>query len=72
MNLKYDAGDIYLKDLIFYTGLAYIDLVMLRPTNIAAGTDGMQWIRTSRKKTEIPVNVPGTNRIVSSTMGSNG
>jgi integrase len=41
-----------------YTGLAYIDLVMLRPGNIMAGADGMQWIRTSRKKTEIPVNVP--------------
>jgi site-specific recombinase XerD len=41
-----------------YTGLAYIDLVMLRPANIIAGADGMKWIRTSRKKTEIPVNVP--------------
>ena len=41
-----------------YTGLAYIDLVMLKPTNIMAGADGMQWIRTSRKKTEIPVNIP--------------
>ena len=41
-----------------YTGLAYIDLVMLRPANIMVGDDGMQWIRTSRKKTEIPVNVP--------------
>jgi integrase len=41
-----------------YTGLAYIDLVMLKPGNIMAGADGMQWIKTSRKKTEIPVNVP--------------
>ena len=41
-----------------YTGLAYIDLVMLKPANIVTGTDGMKWIRTSRKKTEIPVNVP--------------
>lgn len=41
-----------------YTGLSYIDLVMLKPSNIIAGADGMQWIRTSRKKTEIPVNVP--------------
>ena len=31
---------------------------MLKPANIMAGADGMQWIRTSRKKTEIPVNVP--------------
>jgi len=41
-----------------YTGLAYIDLVRLRPANIMAGADGIQWIKTSRKKTEIPVNVP--------------
>jgi integrase len=41
-----------------YTGLAFIDLVMLKPTNIMAGADGMQWIKTARKKTEIPVNVP--------------
>jgi len=41
-----------------YTGLAYIDLIMLKPANIMAGADGMQWISTSRKKTEIPVNVP--------------
>jgi integrase len=41
-----------------YTGLAYIDLITLKPANIVTGADGMQWIRTSRKKTEIPVNVP--------------
>jgi integrase len=41
-----------------YTGLAYIDLVTLEPSNIIAGADGMQWIKTSRKKTEILVNVP--------------
>jgi integrase len=41
-----------------YTGLAYIDLIMLKPSNIMTGADGMLWIRTSRKKTEIPVNVP--------------
>jgi len=41
-----------------YTGLAYIDLVRLRPANIMVGADDMQWIKTSRKKTEIPVNVP--------------
>jgi len=49
------------RDLIIfscYTGLAYIDLVMLKPANIMAGADGMRWIRTSRKKTEILVNVP--------------
>jgi site-specific recombinase XerD len=41
-----------------YTGLSYIDQVMLKPSNIITGADGMKWIKTSRKKTEIPVNVP--------------
>lgn len=41
-----------------YTGLAYVDLVLLKPGNILAGADGIQWIKASRKKTEIPVNVP--------------
>jgi integrase len=41
-----------------YTGLAYIDLVKLKPVNIIAAADGMQWIKTSRKKSSIPVNVP--------------
>jgi integrase len=41
-----------------YTGLAYIDLVRLKPANIITGADGVQWIKTSRKKSSIPVNVP--------------
>src|SRR6185312_5684676 len=41
-----------------YTGLAYIDLVRLKPANIITGVDGMQWIKTTRKKSSIPVNVP--------------
>ncbi len=41
-----------------YTGLAYIDLVALKPYNILTTADGLQWIRTTRKKTDIPVNVP--------------
>jgi integrase len=41
-----------------YTGLAYVDLFMLKPENIMVGADGLQWIKTSRKKTAIPVNVP--------------
>jgi len=41
-----------------YTGLAYSDLMELRPCNILIGVDGLKWIKTSRKKTEIPVNVP--------------
>jgi len=41
-----------------YTGLAYVDLFMLKPENIMVGADGLKWIKTSRKKTAIPVNVP--------------
>ncbi|MDO6430934.1 hypothetical protein Q4E93_10070 [Flavitalea sp. BT771] len=41
-----------------YTGLAYIDLIALKPHNILTTADGLQWIRTTRKKTDIPVNVP--------------
>lgn len=41
-----------------YTGLAYIDLVALKPHNILTTADGLQWIKTTRKKTDIPVNVP--------------
>ncbi len=41
-----------------YTGLAYSDLMALRPQNIITGIDGLKWIKTSRLKTEIPVNVP--------------
>jgi integrase len=41
-----------------YTGLAYVDLFMLKPENIMVGANGLQWIKTSRKKTAIPVNVP--------------
>lgn len=41
-----------------YTGLAYVDLFLLRPGNILAAVDGMKWIKTARKKTEIPVNIP--------------
>jgi integrase len=41
-----------------YTGLAYIDLLALKPANILVTSDGLQWIKTSRQKTGIPVNVP--------------
>jgi site-specific recombinase XerD len=41
-----------------YTGLAYIDLVELKPVNILTAVDGMKWIKTTRKKTNIPINVP--------------
>jgi site-specific recombinase XerD len=41
-----------------YTGLAYIDLIELKPQQILTNIDGVRWIKTSRAKTEICVNVP--------------
>jgi integrase len=41
-----------------YTGLAYIDLVNLTVSNLCIGMDGEYWIKTSRQKTDVPVNVP--------------
>lgn len=41
-----------------YTGLAYIDLKLLRADNIRTSFDGNQWIMTHRHKTDTPVNVP--------------
>lgn len=41
-----------------YTGLAYSDLVALKPINIIEGEDGAKWIRTSRVKTDTTVYVP--------------
>ena len=41
-----------------YTGLSYVDLTNLRPSNICIGIDSEYWIKTFRQKTDIPVNVP--------------
>ncbi len=41
-----------------YTGLAYIDLAELTPSNIIMGIDGNLWIFTSRAKTETSVRIP--------------
>jgi len=41
-----------------YTGLAYIDLINLTPSNICIGMDGEYWIKTFRQKTNVSVNVP--------------
>ncbi len=41
-----------------YTGLAFVDVTNLKPTNICKGEDGGLWIKTFRQKTTIPVNVP--------------
>ncbi|MBD0295103.1 MAG: integrase catalytic domain-containing protein, partial [Flavisolibacter sp.] len=41
-----------------YTGLSYADLVNLQPSHICIGIDDGYWIKTSRKKTDVAVNVP--------------
>ncbi|CAM3988559.1 site-specific integrase [Mucilaginibacter galii] len=41
-----------------YTGLAFVDVMNLKPSNIVEAADGTHWVRTSREKTTIPVNVP--------------
>lgn len=41
-----------------YTGLAFIDVFQLRPTQIAKGIDGNLWIFTSRQKTDTPTRIP--------------
>jgi site-specific recombinase XerD len=41
-----------------YTGLAYIDLVSLKPHHLVRSIDGVNWIKNSREKTGVAVNVP--------------
>ena len=41
-----------------YTGLAFVDVMNLKPINICIGLDGCLWIKTSRQKTTVAVNVP--------------
>lgn len=41
-----------------YTGLAFVDVMNLKPVNVVIGPDGGRWIRTFRQKTTIAVNVP--------------
>jgi len=41
-----------------YTGLAYVDVLNLKEENIVIGIDGELWIKTARKKTNIPVTTP--------------
>ena len=41
-----------------YTGLAYIDVQNLTPTQISMGIDGSKWIFTNREKTDGPSNIP--------------
>src|ERR1700761_7948422 len=49
------------KDLFLfscYTGLSYVDLIELRPSEVLTGIDKIKWIKTTRAKTDTPVNVP--------------
>jgi len=41
-----------------YTGLAYIDVMQLKRSNVSVGIDGEYWLVTSRQKTSNPVRVP--------------
>ncbi|MEO6851895.1 MAG: site-specific integrase, partial [Mucilaginibacter sp.] len=41
-----------------YTGLAYIDIKKLKPSEIGIGDDGKQWIFTNRHKTGTAVDLP--------------
>lgn len=41
-----------------YTGLAYIDAISLKSTDIKKGIDGGEWIFTARHKTDVPVQIP--------------
>jgi len=43
---------------ICYTGLAYIDVMQLKQSNVSVGIDGEYWLVTSRQKTSNPVRVP--------------
>jgi hypothetical protein len=44
-----------------YTGLSYIDLVELKPQQIVTSIDRVKWIKSSREKTGVAVNVPCLN-----------
>lgn len=41
-----------------YTGLAFIDVFQLTPSQIGTGVDGNPWIFTSRQKTDSPSRIP--------------
>ena len=41
-----------------YTGISYVDIMLLTPDNIHLGIDGNNWIITKRQKTKSSVKVP--------------
>lgn len=48
-----------------YTGLAFADLLSLKPENIFTANDGMKWLGTSRAKTGTAVYVPLLKQAIS-------
>ncbi|WP_394337847.1 site-specific integrase [Chitinophaga silvisoli] len=48
-----------------YTGLAFTDLLSLKPEDIFTNDDGMKWIRTSRAKAGTSVYVLLLKRVIS-------
>jgi integrase len=57
---KLDRLD-WIRDLFIfscYTGLAYIDVMQLKLSNITVGIDGERWLITKREKTNNAVRVP--------------
>ena len=41
-----------------YTGISYVDIINLTPSNIKLGIDGKFWIMSNRIKTGIPIKIP--------------
>ena len=47
-----------------FTGLAYIDVVNLKPSSITVGLDGNPWLIFTRQKTGIIVRVPLPDQVL--------
>nr|WP_293297028.1 site-specific integrase [Allomuricauda sp.] len=41
-----------------YTGISYVDIINLTPSNVKLGIDGKFWIMSNRIKTGIPIKIP--------------
>ena len=56
-----DSGKAIVKDIFLfacYTGLSYIEVKLLKRSDIVTGIDGEEWINVKRKKTKTPVRIP--------------
>jgi len=56
MNRLNQVKDIFMFSC--YTGLAYVDVKKLTPSNVIIGIDSRYWIKTHRTKTDTPSNIP--------------